>query len=84
MRLFNAPSSSSASSPTINGDDLLCSMTTLGFEDDVEPLKVYLQKRKEMEGKMSMRGMEKDDTSKGCADGSSADGGAGGLSGKIF
>ncbi|PWA97356.1 NF-Y protein [Artemisia annua] len=29
---------------TINGDDLLWAMTTLGFEDYVEPLKVYLQR----------------------------------------
>ncbi|GFZ07566.1 nuclear factor Y, subunit B3 [Actinidia rufa] len=29
---------------TINGDDLLWAMTTLGFEDYVEPLKVYLAK----------------------------------------
>ena len=35
---------------TINGDDLLWAMTTLGFEDYVEPLKVYLQKYREMEG----------------------------------
>nr|VDD38111.1 unnamed protein product [Brassica oleracea] len=35
---------------TINGDDLLWSMTTLGFEDYVEPLKVYLQGFREIEG----------------------------------
>nr|AGF36555.1 nuclear transcription factor Y subunit B-3-like protein [Allium sativum] len=35
---------------TINGDDLLWAMTTLGFEEYVEPLKVYLQKFREMEG----------------------------------
>ncbi|CAL9225338.1 unnamed protein product [Arabidopsis halleri] len=35
---------------TINGDDLLWAMTTLGFEDYVEPLKVYLQKYREVEG----------------------------------
>ncbi|KAK7245998.1 hypothetical protein RIF29_40855 [Crotalaria pallida] len=35
---------------TINGDDLLWAMTTLGFERYVEPLKVYLQKYREMEG----------------------------------
>ncbi|KAL1817996.1 hypothetical protein ACET3Z_020570 [Daucus carota] len=29
---------------TINGDDLLWAMTTLGFEEYVEPLKVYLAK----------------------------------------
>lgn len=35
---------------TINGDDLLFAMATLGFEDYIEPLKVYLQKYREMEG----------------------------------
>ena len=35
---------------TINGDDLLWAMTTLGFEDYVEPLKIYLQKFRELEG----------------------------------
>ncbi|RDX69392.1 Nuclear transcription factor Y subunit B-3, partial [Mucuna pruriens] len=35
---------------TINGDDLLWAMTTLGFEDYVEPLKIYLHKFREIEG----------------------------------
>ncbi|WOK91625.1 hypothetical protein Cni_G00316 [Canna indica] len=35
---------------TVNGDDLLWAMTTLGFENYVEPLKVYLQRFREMEG----------------------------------
>eukprot|EP00246_Nothoceros_aenigmaticus_P003163 TRINITY_DN14123_c0_g1_i2.p1 TRINITY_DN14123_c0_g1~~TRINITY_DN14123_c0_g1_i2.p1 ORF type:complete len:153 (-),score=30.46 TRINITY_DN14123_c0_g1_i2:149-607(-) len=35
---------------TINGDDLLWAMSTLGFEDYVEPLKIYLHKYREMEG----------------------------------
>lgn len=35
---------------TINGDDLLWAMSTLGFEDYVEPLKLYLQKYRVMEG----------------------------------
>ncbi|XP_059662396.1 nuclear transcription factor Y subunit B-3-like [Cornus florida] len=35
---------------TINGDDLLWAMTTLGFEDYVEPLKIYLQRFRDMEG----------------------------------
>ncbi|CAO1946491.1 unnamed protein product, partial [Urochloa humidicola] len=35
---------------TINGDDLLWAMATLGFEEYVEPLKIYLQKYREMEG----------------------------------
>ncbi|WVY95344.1 hypothetical protein V8G54_034432 [Vigna mungo] len=39
---------------TINGDDLLWAMTTLGFEDYVEPLKVYLQRFREMEGEKTV------------------------------
>ncbi|KAG1657972.1 hypothetical protein FOA52_008032 [Chlamydomonas sp. UWO 241] len=35
---------------TINGDDLLCAMSTLGFEDYVEPLKLYLAKFRERQG----------------------------------
>ncbi|CAI9098084.1 OLC1v1034665C1 [Oldenlandia corymbosa var. corymbosa] len=35
---------------TINGDDLLWAMATLGFEDYIEPLKVYLTRFREMEG----------------------------------
>ncbi|KAG6596764.1 Nuclear transcription factor Y subunit B-3, partial [Cucurbita argyrosperma subsp. sororia] len=35
---------------TINGDDLLWAMATLGFEDYVDPLKVYLQRFREIEG----------------------------------
>ncbi len=35
---------------TINGDDLLFAMSTLGFEDYVEPLKVYLHKYREADG----------------------------------
>ncbi|BBH00626.1 nuclear factor Y, subunit B3 [Prunus dulcis] len=34
---------------TINGDDLLWAMTTLGFKEYVEPLKIYLHKFREME-----------------------------------
>ena len=33
---------------TINGDDLLWAMTTLGFEEYLEPLKLYLQKFREV------------------------------------
>ncbi|KAL6225276.1 hypothetical protein ACLB2K_004127 [Fragaria x ananassa] len=45
---------------TINGDDLLWAMTTLGFENYVGPLKGYLNKYRETEGeKNSMaRGQE--------------------------
>ncbi|CAE6076103.1 unnamed protein product [Arabidopsis arenosa] len=35
---------------TINGDDLLWAMATLGFEDYIDPLKVYLMRYREMEG----------------------------------
>ncbi|KAK3019431.1 hypothetical protein RJ639_004149 [Escallonia herrerae] len=35
---------------TINGDDLLWAMTTLGFENYVATLKVYLNKYREIEG----------------------------------
>ena len=35
---------------TINGDDLLWAMTTLGFENYVGPLKGYLNKYRETEG----------------------------------
>ena len=33
---------------TINGDDLLWAMTTLGFDDYVEPLKMYLARFREV------------------------------------
>lgn len=35
---------------TINGDDILWAMSTLGFEDYVEPLKLYLLRFRELEG----------------------------------
>ncbi|GMI73958.1 hypothetical protein HRI_001065100 [Hibiscus trionum] len=59
---------------TINGDDLLWAMTTLGFEDYVEPLKIYLQKFREMEGERSSMGRGENDG----ADGGSAGGASGG------
>ncbi|KAF8060327.1 NFYB3 [Scenedesmus sp. PABB004] len=34
---------------TINGDDLLWAMSTLGFDDYQEPLRIYLQKFREAE-----------------------------------
>nr|GMC49807.1 nuclear transcription factor Y subunit B-3-like [Ipomoea batatas] len=47
---------------TINGDDLLWAMTTLGFEDYVEPLKIYLQRFRDMEGeKSAMAGRQEKD-----------------------
>lgn len=33
---------------TINGEDILFAMTTLGFDNYVEPLKLYLQKYREV------------------------------------
>ena len=61
---------------TINGDDLLWAMTTLGFEEYVEPLKIYLQKYREMEGEKTSLGRpgEKD----GGAGGGGGSGGGGG------
>lgn len=35
---------------TINGEDILFAMTTLGFDNYVEPLKVYLTKYREVRG----------------------------------
>ncbi|KAI5674683.1 hypothetical protein M9H77_15047 [Catharanthus roseus] len=55
---------------TINGDDLLWAMTTLGFEEYVEPLKIYLQRFRDMEGEKSAM-----------AGGSSGGGGNGSVSG---
>lgn len=45
---------------TINGDDLLWAMATLGFEEYIDPLKLYLQKYREMEGdsKLSTKGAD--------------------------
>ncbi|XVF81429.1 hypothetical protein PTKIN_Ptkin15bG0154100 [Pterospermum kingtungense] len=59
---------------TINGDDLLWAMTTLGFEEYVEPLKIYLQKYRELEG-------EKTSMGRGDKEGGSGGGSAGGASG---
>ncbi|KAK3184547.1 hypothetical protein Dsin_031833 [Dipteronia sinensis] len=64
---------------TINGDDLLWAMTTLGFEEYVEPLKVYLQKYREIEGeKTTMGGREKDGGGGGGGGGSGGGVGGGG------
>ncbi|KAL5798115.1 hypothetical protein ACOSQ2_002935 [Xanthoceras sorbifolium] len=64
---------------TINGDDLLWAMTTLGFEEYVEPLKVYLQKYRETEGeKSTMGGREKDGSSGGGGSGGGVGGGGSG------
>jgi len=44
---------------TINGDDLLWAMSTLGFDKYVEPLKLYLSKYRE-----AIRGDKPDNASK--------------------
>ncbi|XP_004304397.1 PREDICTED: nuclear transcription factor Y subunit B-10-like [Fragaria vesca subsp. vesca] len=49
---------------TINGDDLLWAMATLGFEDYIDPLKVYLAKYREMEGDTKGSGKGGDSSSK--------------------
>ncbi|KAF2604198.1 hypothetical protein F2Q70_00028494 [Brassica cretica] len=41
---------------TINGDDLLWAMATLGFEEYIEPLKLYLTRYREGDSKGSARG----------------------------
>lgn len=46
---------------TINGDDLLWAMTTLGFEEYAEPLKVYLQKFRELEGDKGVPSQQKEE-----------------------
>ncbi|XP_050279712.1 nuclear transcription factor Y subunit B-3-like [Quercus robur] len=76
---------------TINGDDLLWAMTTLGFEEYVEPLKIYLQKYREMEGEKSSVGGgggggrpgEKDGGGGGSGGGGGAAGGGGGSGGGV-
>ncbi|KAF9593404.1 hypothetical protein IFM89_022665, partial [Coptis chinensis] len=41
---------------TINGDDLLWAMATLGFEEYIDPLKVYLSRYREGDSKGSVKG----------------------------
>ncbi|XP_008445849.2 nuclear transcription factor Y subunit B-1-like isoform X1 [Cucumis melo] len=41
---------------TINGDDLLWAMATLGFEEYIDPLKSYLNRYRECDAKGSSRG----------------------------
>ncbi len=33
---------------TITGDDILCAMATLGFDNYIEPLRIYLQNYREV------------------------------------
>lgn len=68
---------------TINGDDLLWAMTTLGFEEYVEPLKIYLAKYRELEGEKTSMGRpvggdQKDGSSGGGGGGAAGGGGTGG------
>ncbi|KAJ6408602.1 hypothetical protein OIU84_011853 [Salix udensis] len=77
---------------TVNGDDLLWAMTTLGFEDYAEPLKIYLQKFREMEGERTaaMGAVRQGDQRDGAGgDGSAANsgnsgGGFGGGGGNVY
>ena len=57
---------------TINGDDLLWAMSTLGFDKYVEPLKLYLQKYRE-----SVKGDKPAAKAPGKKDGTAAAGSAG-------
>ncbi|KAH7533500.1 nuclear transcription factor Y subunit B-3 [Ziziphus jujuba] len=70
---------------TINGDDLLWAMTTLGFEDYVEPLKIYLQKYRELEGEKTSMGKpgEKDGSGGSGGGGGTASGGGGSGGGAV-
>uniref|UniRef100_A0A7N0ZZP1 Transcription factor CBF/NF-Y/archaeal histone domain-containing protein n=1 Tax=Kalanchoe fedtschenkoi TaxID=63787 RepID=A0A7N0ZZP1_KALFE len=64
---------------TINGDDLLWAMTTLGFEDYVEPLKIYLSKFREMEGEKMNLGRVPQQGDSGEYGGGGYGGGGGGM-----
>ncbi|KAK4783992.1 hypothetical protein SAY86_018360 [Trapa natans] len=55
---------------TVNGDDLLWAMATLGFEDYIDPLKNYLARYREMEG--DTRGSAKGGDGSSRKDGSGA------------
>ncbi|KAF5749946.1 hypothetical protein HS088_TW03G00273 [Tripterygium wilfordii] len=48
---------------TINGDDLLWAMTTLGFENYVVPLKVHLNKYRDIEGEKNLLARSQEDQS---------------------
>lgn len=70
---------------TINGDDLLWAMTTLGFEEYVEPLKIYLAKYREMEGEKTTMGRTGEkDGSGGGGDTAGGGGGGGGYDGGMY
>ncbi|XP_020081812.1 nuclear transcription factor Y subunit B-3-like [Ananas comosus] len=63
---------------TINGDDLLWAMTTLGFENYVGPLKTYLNRYRETEGEkngaVAWQGDQSPAEDGGCGSGSSGGG----------
>ncbi|XP_073103363.1 nuclear transcription factor Y subunit B-3-like [Elaeis guineensis] len=63
---------------TINGDDLLWAMTTLGFEEYVEPLKVYLHKFREMEGEKGSTSSSQSQHKEGGSGGAIGNSGGGG------
>jgi len=73
---------------TINGDDLLWAMATLGFEEYVEPLKIYLHKYRELEGEKSSvagAGTQKNgSTAAGSAGGAQSGGFSGGGGGGMY
>lgn len=52
---------------TINGDDLLWAMSTLGFEEYVEPLKVYLHKYREVRPCLQTKVFSLSRVADGCA-----------------
>ncbi|XP_073105639.1 LOW QUALITY PROTEIN: nuclear transcription factor Y subunit B-3-like [Elaeis guineensis] len=64
---------------TINGDDLLWAMTTLGFEEYVEPLKVYLHKFREMEGEKGSTSSSQSQHKEGGSGGAIGNSGGGGV-----
>ncbi|KAK9285380.1 hypothetical protein L1049_024863 [Liquidambar formosana] len=68
---------------TINGDDLLWAMTTLGFEDYLEPLKIYLQKYRELEGEKGLMGRHGEKDGGGGSGGGGTSSGGGGSGGGV-
>ncbi|XP_048631700.1 nuclear transcription factor Y subunit B-1 isoform X1 [Brassica napus] len=58
---------------TVNGEDLLWAMSTLGFEDYLEPLKVYLARYRELEGDNKGSGKSGDSNNRDAAGGVSGE-----------
>ncbi|XP_065862645.1 nuclear transcription factor Y subunit B-1-like [Euphorbia lathyris] len=69
---------------TINGDDLLWAISTLGFEDYVDPLKVYLQRFREIEGEKNAVVREMDAPNPGNGGGRFAADGYTGYKGYVY